>query len=271
MFAAIGGDDSFRLIPYLMEDGEFVSAVKKFPKVFSGFSDTTVIHLMLYTLGLATYYGLACLTDMGELDKDMLPYTKAAFDHYMGKEFETIESSPYWYEERKDFGSSQYGVPRVRHKEGYGHRFIIEKDGKFTGELLGGCLETLYDMCVGERHPEEQKIIQQHGIFPAAREWEGKVLFLETSESKSAPKKLEHMLTILEKNGVFKNLQGVILGKPQDEVYFFEYEEIYTRTFCGYKYPVVYNVNFGHALPRTVLPYGRKLSIDCQRKELRFV
>ena len=50
IICAIGGDDTYRLLPYLMEDEEFINAVKKHPKLFTGFSDTTVNHLMLYRL-----------------------------------------------------------------------------------------------------------------------------------------------------------------------------------------------------------------------------
>ena len=51
IICAIGGDDTYRLLPYLLEDEEFTEAVKKHPKLFTGFSDTTVNHLMFYQLG----------------------------------------------------------------------------------------------------------------------------------------------------------------------------------------------------------------------------
>ncbi len=57
IICAIGGDDTYRLLPYLMEDQEFLQAVLKSPKLFLGFSDTTVNHLMFYRIGLQTFYG----------------------------------------------------------------------------------------------------------------------------------------------------------------------------------------------------------------------
>ena len=57
IICAIGGDDTYRLLPYLMEDEEFIKAVEEHPKLFTGFSDTTINHLMFYKLGLSTYYG----------------------------------------------------------------------------------------------------------------------------------------------------------------------------------------------------------------------
>lgn len=79
---AIGGDDTYRLLPYLMEDYEFIEAVKKHPKLFTGFSDTTVNHLMFYKQGLSTYYGPNFICDLQEIANEMLPYTKRAFEGY---------------------------------------------------------------------------------------------------------------------------------------------------------------------------------------------
>jgi muramoyltetrapeptide carboxypeptidase LdcA involved in peptidoglycan recycling len=73
---AIGGDDTFRTVPYLMDDPEFITLVEKKPKIFLGFSDTTINHLMFYKLGLQTYYGPSFLTDFAEFADEMLPYTK---------------------------------------------------------------------------------------------------------------------------------------------------------------------------------------------------
>ena len=54
ILCAIGGDDTYRLLPYLFEHKELQKALNK--KIFLGFSDTTVNHLMLHKLGLNTFY-----------------------------------------------------------------------------------------------------------------------------------------------------------------------------------------------------------------------
>lgn len=54
ILCAIGGDDTYRLLPYLFEHDELADAVSE--KVFLGFSDTTINHLMLHKLGLKTFY-----------------------------------------------------------------------------------------------------------------------------------------------------------------------------------------------------------------------
>ncbi len=42
IICAIGGGDTYRLLSYLMEDEEFIKAVEKHPKLYTGFSDTTL-------------------------------------------------------------------------------------------------------------------------------------------------------------------------------------------------------------------------------------
>ena len=78
ILCAIGGDDTYRLLPYLFDRNELSDAVTE--KVFLGFSDTTVNHLMLHKVGLNTFYGQAFLPDICELSPQMHPYTRKYFE-----------------------------------------------------------------------------------------------------------------------------------------------------------------------------------------------
>lgn len=69
ILCAIGGDDTYRLLPYLFENDQLQKVIK--PKIFLGFSDTTMNHLMLHKLGIKTFYGQSFLADICELDKEM--------------------------------------------------------------------------------------------------------------------------------------------------------------------------------------------------------
>ena len=62
ILCAIGGDDTYRLLPYLFGHGELAEAAAD--KVFLGFSDTTVNHLMLHKVGMKTFYGQSFLADI---------------------------------------------------------------------------------------------------------------------------------------------------------------------------------------------------------------
>ena len=103
ILSAIGGVDGYKIFPYLMEDDEFIKSVKENPKLFTGYSDTTVHHLMFHRLGMQSFYGPAFLTDIAELDDEMLPYTLKYWNIYSGSPLNKITSSDVWYEERKDF------------------------------------------------------------------------------------------------------------------------------------------------------------------------
>lgn len=53
--------------------------------------------------------------------------------------------------------------------------------------------------------------------------------------------------------GVFDVVNGVLVGKPQDEAYYQEYKDILIRVIENEKLLIVYNVIFGHAMPRCAL------------------
>ena len=46
IMTAIGGDDTYRLLPFLFDNDELKNVISN--KIFLGFSDTTVNHLMLF-------------------------------------------------------------------------------------------------------------------------------------------------------------------------------------------------------------------------------
>ncbi|MCI9493203.1 MAG: LD-carboxypeptidase [Lachnospiraceae bacterium] len=269
IICAIGGDDTYRLLPYLMEDQEFLQAVLKSPKLFLGFSDTTVNHLMFYRIGLQTFYGQSFISELAEIAEEMLPYSREAFlGCFHG--FTSIKPSELWYEERKDFSRAAIGINRVSHKESHGYELLCGSP-IVEGELLGGCLESLYDMLSSTRYAEESEICKKYRIFPEQAEWEGKIMFLETCEEKPEPELLYQELKTVEKTGAFEVINGIIVGKPQDEQYYEEYKEVYQEMFGGKNISVLYNLNFGHALPRAILPYGAKVRVDAKRQDVKFL
>ena len=266
IITAIGGDDTHKTIPYLMEDKDFIEAVNNNPKIFTGFSDTTGNHLMLNKLGLSTFYGPCLLNDIAELDNEMLPYTKEYFDKFFENEssFE-IKSSDVWYSDRESYGKEQIGIPRKSNKETHGFE-TLKGNGKVTGKLYGGCIESIYDAFVGNRYNDKPIIFEKYKIFPSEEEWKEKILFLETAEVKSSPEELEKMLDEFKKRNIFNLVKGIIVGKPIDEVYYEEYKEVYKKVFKDINTPILYNVNFGHSVPRCIIPYDAVATIDYDNK-----
>lgn len=271
IICAIGGNDTYRLLPYLMDDNEFIEHVKCSPKLFTGFSDSTINHLMFYKLGLQTFYGPAFITDLGEIADEMLPYTKQTFTRYF-QDYKSwiIQPSDIWYEERIDFSKHALGTNRISHQELHGYELLQGKT-EFEGELLGGCLESIFKILSRTEVPSEYDICKKYSIFPDQALWQNKILFLETCEAKSKPEKVREMLQIIEDTGAFQSIAGVMIGKPQDETYYQEYKEVFLDVFGPYGFPVLYNVNFGHATPRIALPYGAKVRVNAKEQRIEFV
>ena len=268
IICAIGGDDTYRLLPYLLEDEEFIDAVHKSPKLFTGFSDTTINHLMFYKLGLSTYYGPNFICDLAEISDEMLPYSRKAFESYIeGNEHHEIASSEIWYQERTDFSREAVGTERISYKEERGFE-LLQGEDYFEGRLLGGCLESLYDILTTTRYEDEKAVCEKYGLFPDIEEWKEKILFIETCEEKPVPEQFEREISILKEKGIFDVVNGVLIGKPQDEAYYDEYKDIIVNVVNNPKLPIVYNVNFGHATPRCALQYGAMAKVDMKEKKI---
>lgn len=273
IITAIGGNDSYKLIPYLAKDEEFLALVKNNPKIFTGYSDTTTMHILLNSIGLNTFYGPAFITDFAEFEKEMLPYTKNAINYFFEPSSPLkILSSDVWYDERTDFSPSAVGHSRVSHKETRGYE-VLKGSGKSTGELFGGCIEILSRLVGYKNLPDSEyasllKILKDYPIFPEAEWFKNKILFLETSNEKASPKEFKAMLLSLKTYGVFENISGLLFGKPMDETYYDEYKIVLSEVLSEYNFPVLLNLNFGHSFPRMVLPYGATAEIDADNKTL---
>lgn len=268
IICAIGGVDTYKTLPYLMEDKEFIESVKKNPKIFTGFSDTTTNHLMFYKIGLTTYYGINVLSDLAEMEEEMLPYTKKTFESYFeGNDLIEIKSSDVWYDERKDFSKNAINTKRNMYKEEKGYE-VLSGSGIYEGELLGGCIDSLYTILTGNDE-NKKEICEKYEIFPSKEKWKNKIMFLETSEQCIHPTELEEILLKFESLGVLDEIKGMIVGKPQNGKYYEEYKEVYKKIIKKDTL-VLYNVNFGHAFPRTVLGYGLKVIIDTNKKTLKY-
>src|SRR5919106_6044978 len=52
IISTIGGDDSIRILPYLDLD-----MIRSNPKIFMGYSDTTITHMACFKAGLVSFFG----------------------------------------------------------------------------------------------------------------------------------------------------------------------------------------------------------------------
>lgn len=267
ILCAIGGDDTYRLLPYLFDHDELKKVMND--KVFLGFSDTTMNHFMLHKLGVRTFYGQSFLADVCELEKDMLPYSRKYFEELISTgTIREIRPSDVWYEERKAFDESQIGVPRISHKNnGFS---LLQGSPVFYGRILGGCIDSIYDIFNNERYKDSVDLCEKHGLFPSLDDWQGRILLLETSEEKPTPEEYEKMLRVLMEYGLFEVISGVLVGKPMDETYSDEYQKLLVSVIDRPELPILYNINVGHAAPRCIIPFGINARVDAEKQVISF-
>ena len=267
IMTAIGGDDTYRLLPYLFGHDELKNALTD--KLFLGFSDTTVNHLMLHKLGLPSFYGQAFLTELCELGPEMVPYSRQYFEELIetGRIAE-IRPSPLWYEEHVSWGAEQLGVAPVSHENG-GFE-LLQGPPVFRGKILGGCICTLFDLFDGGRYADSPALCAEYGLFPPAEDWRGKILLLESSEERPSPEKYRTALMHLKNAGVLDAVNGLLIGKPQNEVYDREYRAILHEVVDDPEKPIVCNLSIGHALPRCILPFGVEAEVDAEKQRIAY-
>ena len=252
IFCNIGGDDTIRLLPYI--DYEII---RNNPKIFMGYSDTTVNHFMCYKAGLTSFYG-PCVLDAFAENVRMHDYSVEWINKVLFTQSPIGEIMPstHWTSEYLDwFDVKNNNIKRkLSINQGY---IVLQGKGKVKGTLIGGCLDVL-------------EMIKGTDLWPKLDEWDGKILFLETSEEKPSPTSLRYWLRNYGAMGVFDRINGIIIGKPQDEAFFEEYKQEYLKVIAdefGKKdLPIMYNMNFGHTAPMCILPYGVEAEIDCDNK-----
>lgn len=253
IFTMIGGDDSIRIIPYINNE-----VIKNNPKIFIGYSDTTVTNMLLYKNGLISYYGPSLLSEIAE-NGSMHEYTKKHLENALFKNDSiVIKSSEEWTNDRIDWtDETKNSEFRKMKKEVHGYE-VLQGSGIFQGKLLGGCLDVM-NMIIGT------------SIWPDVNEWENKILFIETSEEKPSPDNVVYFLRHLVALGIMNKINGIIVGKPKDEVYYDEYKKAFLKVIKeeeNLNLPILYNVNFGHSAPMCTLPYGINAVVNLDNKTI---
>lgn len=253
VFNAIGGDDTIRLLPYI--DFE---VLRQNPKIFTGFSDTTTNHFMMYKAGLVSYYGLSVMNNIAEY-VEINEYTKDMMEKTLFYPQETLAipcSSFCSYENQKIWWKSENSNLQTPRFPNTGYE-ILQGNGNVTGELLGGCVEVFIEL-------------MGTPLWPSLEEWKGKLLLIETSEVGLSEMVLSWILRNLAAQGILHAINGIVIGKPAYEDKIESYKKVLHQVIAVEanlpNIPILYNVNVGHAYPIGVFPLGLKYEIDCDKK-----
>ncbi|MBF1090394.1 MAG: LD-carboxypeptidase, partial [Solobacterium sp.] len=84
------------------------------------------------------------------------------------------------------------------------------------------------------------------------------------------PEKYRHMIEALKNTGIFDVINGILVGKPMDEMYTKEYQEILVDVVNNPNLPIVWNLNVGHATPRAIVPFGVMARVDVEKQKISF-
>lgn len=248
IFSCIGGYESVRMLPYINFD-----VIRKNPKIFMGYSDTTVSHMICYKAGLSSFYGPSILAEFAE-NVEMFDYTKqwikkVLFDSSV---IGNVEPASGWTSEYLPWEEKNKPVKReLQPHAGYE---LLQGKGIARGRLLGGCIEVLETM-------------KSTSLWPDIAAWKDAILFFETSEEMPDPTYFEYWLRNYGTQGILNEANGIIFGKPYDNKYYEEYKRAIIKVVRDElklaDMPILCNMNFGHTAPMMILPYGAMAEIDC--------
>lgn len=217
IWCARGGYGTVRIIDKL----DFTGFLKQ-PKWIVGYSDVTVFHNHIHTLGIATLHAQMCLEIENKSEATRETLRKALFgEHYIIK---------------------------------YKSTLALQRGGEAKGPIVGGNLSILYSLCGS----------------PSALDTKSKILFLEDLDEHLYH--VDRMMQNLKRNGMLKDLAGLIVGgmndmKDHTKAHGFATdrpfgktaEEIIFDAVKEFHYPVCFGFPAGHILDNRAIFMGKEV------------
>jgi muramoyltetrapeptide carboxypeptidase LdcA involved in peptidoglycan recycling len=261
VIATIGGDDSIRILRHL--DPGLIAA---HPKIFLGYSDTTVAHFACFRAGLVSFYGPSVMAGFAD-NFGMHPYTAASVRRTLFSTDPVGVIEPYgdgWTAEFLDWGIVENESRRRRLESPRPWRFL-QGHGTVEGPLIGGCLDVV-------------EFLRGTDWWPALEAFDGAILFLETSEEGPPPATVARALRSYAAMNILPRLGGILFGRPgggEPVADFDRYDEAIVKVVRDEEglteLPIVTQMDFGHTDPMFILPYGIRARIDCEGQRFEIV
>ena len=233
VFAVRGGWGCARMLPYL----DF-KTIRANPKLLTGFSDITALHLAFAArAGFTTIHGPNAASGWGKLSWDS--FRAVAFDG----------ATPTYV---NPVGAEDRLVPRSGRIRTFG-------GGKASGRLLGGNL-TVLTALMGT---------------PWLPDFTGAILFVE--ETNEAEYRIDRMLTQLSLAGILPKLAGFVFGQctscTATGVSYggFTLSEVLQQHLAPLGIPAFQGALFGHIANQFSLPVGARAEIDADAGTIRLL
>jgi len=225
--------------------------IKANPKIFIGYSDVTAL-----TTAITTKTGLITFSGPG-----VISFAKPEPFEYTWDYFDKICINPQ--KETEVVSSPNYADDLFFLREDSNHRIIKMNEGikafnskKAKGEIIAGNLQTIL-------------LLNDTGYLP---DLNGKILFVEEDET-STPAHVDRFIYQCKQLGWFDKIAGLVLGRLTEQSNFStedSLEAILEEHFSDAKFPILYNVDFGHSDPLITIPNGGMAVIDSGKKKIVF-
>lgn len=247
IIANVGGNDSIKIIPYIDP-----KVILSHAKIFIGYSDVMNIHLLCYQCGLSSFYGDNLFHPIAD-QSGWHPYSKKWFlkTLFDARPVGEIEPSPDWTFEPSDHLHAE--VKRTYYPND-GYR-LIQGTGTVTGRLIGGHTGLME--------------LEGSSIELKPEDYEGAILFVEDIPDFFDEAAVSAFFHYLGKNGILRKLNGIIIGRANEDSSFAQRSQIIREIAFGMyscSIPILYGLNFGHSSPIFILPYGALAEINCENK-----
>lgn len=253
----IGGEDSIKTLRYCD-----ISVIQRNPKIFLGFSDSTITHFLCMKAGLCSFYGTSLLVGFAE-NGGMHQYQIEDLKKNLFAANPIGEIYPNkngWTSERLDWFDPNLMTQKRKLNNSKNWNFL-QGNSVVQGHLLGGCMEVL-------------EFMKGTNYWLSKEFWKGSILFFETSEDMPTPEYLRWWLRNYAEQGILKSVNGIIFGRPYDNKYVEEYNNEIKKVLVEEKLedlPVITEMDFGHTCPTFTIPYGVQAEIDCLNKKFKIL
>lgn len=199
------------------------------PKVFVGYSDITAIHIAINQISnLVTFHGPMAESDLAG---DISKFSlESLFNSILHEDFDGNLKNPT-------------------------EELITINGGVAEGQIIGGNL-SLIASTIGTPYEIDTK---------------GKIIFIE--EIGEEPYRIDRMLNQLKLSNKLQEAEGIILGNfsncmPEDPDMSLTLEEVIDDLIRPLNKPTLYNLQAGHCDPNITIPFGVRVRLNADRKEI---
>ena len=244
----IGGEDSSRTLRYIDLD-----VIKSNPKIFLGFSDSTITHFLCLKANLSSFYGTSLLVGFAE-NGGMHQYQVDSINRTLFSSNPIGEIKPNyegWTSETLDWSDESLQNIARKLEKNSGWNFL-QGSGRAKGKLIGGCMEVL-------------ESLKGTDFWADSSMWSNSILFLETSEDMPKPDYFRWWLRNYAEQGILRKANGIIIGRPYNNEYVKEYNKELLKVLREENLTdmsVITEMDFGHTCPTLTIPYGATAEID---------